>query len=200
VSEATGAAQPRRRVRGRPPSTRRVFLEAIGVCVVAGLLVGPVWFWLAPQFAVEMVGGALRPSGPVGESRFAADAWFAIISAAAGVLIALVLFTRHRHRPVATVAALAVAGLLGSAVAWRLGVLLGPDPITGALDDLAEGTRLEFPLGLGATGTLLAWPIASIATVIVMCLFSDDRTGQRSAAFGELDLSRGDRSEPWSLP
>jgi hypothetical protein len=199
VTEATGASQSPRRLRGRRPSTPRVFLEAIVVCVVAGLLVGLLWFLLAPEFAVEMVGGELRPSGPMGESRFAADAWFAIISGIAGVLITLVLFTRHRHRPVETMCALVIAGLAGSVVAWRLGVLLGPAPITGALDDLAEGTRLELPLGLGATGTLLAWPIGSVAAVIVMGLFGEDRSPRRSAP-AEADLSRGDRSEPWSLP
>jgi hypothetical protein len=197
VTEATGATQVPRRRRGRPPSTLRLFLEAIVVCVIVGLLVGLVWFSFAPQFSVEMVGGELRPSGPIGESRFAADAWFAIITGIAGVLIALVLFTRHRRRPVATMCALVVAGVAGSAVAWRLGVLLGPDPITTALDDLAEGSRLDFPLGLGATGTLLAWPIGSVAAVLIMCLLSEDRSARRSAPAGT-DLSRGDRSEPWS--
>ena len=168
-------------------------------CVVGGLLVGLLWYLFAPEFAVEMVGGQPRPSGPISESRFAADAWFAIISGIAGALVALVLFTRHRHRPVAVVCALVVAGVAGSAVAWRLGVLLGPDPINGALGDLAEGTRLELPLGLGATGTLLAWPIGSVAAVIVMCLLGQDRRPRRSAPTGP-GFSRDDRSEPWSLP
>jgi hypothetical protein len=199
VTEATGATQSPRRPHGRRPSTRRVFVEAIVGCVGTGLLVGLLWFLLAPEFAVEMVGGELRPSGPMGESRFAADAWFAILSGIAGVLIALVLFTRHRHRPVTTLCALVLAGMAGSAVAWRLGVALGPDPITVALNELPEGTRLDFPLGLGATGTLLAWPIGSVAAVVVMCLLGDYPSPRRSAPAG-LGLSPGDRSEPWSLP
>jgi hypothetical protein len=198
VSEATGEGQVRRRVRGRPPSARQVVIEALLVCVVAGLIVGLMWLLLAPQFAVEIVGGELRPAGPMGENQFGADAWFAVISGAAGVLIALVLFTRHRHRPIATVCALAAAGLVGSAVAWRLGVLLGPDPVTGA-EDMADGTRLDLPLDLRATGVLLAWPIASVATVVIMVLFGDDQNRWRPASQAG-NFSRVDRSEPWSLP
>jgi hypothetical protein len=135
----------------------------------------------------------------MGENQFGADAWFAVISGIAGVLIALVLFTRHRHRPVATVCALAAAGLVGSAVAWRLGVLIGRDPVTGALQDMADGTRLDLPLDLRASGVLLAWPIASVATVVVMSLLGDDQSrGRPTSQAG--NVSRVDRSEPWSLP
>lgn len=199
MSEANEADRVGRRVRGRPPSAGRIVIETIVVCIAAGLLVGVVWWLVAPQFAVEMVDGELRPSGPIGESRFAADAWFAIISGAAGVLIALVMFTRHRHRPVATVIALAAAGLAGSVVAWRLGVLLRPDQITGALGDIAEGTRLDFPLDLGATGVLFAWPIASLATVMLRCLLGSDQSRWRPARQAA-DLSPADRSGTWSLP
>jgi hypothetical protein len=199
VSEANGSSAVRRRNRGRPPTTRRVILETMLVCLATGLVVGLLWWLLAPQFTVEVVAGQLQPLEPVGESRFGADAWFAIISAVAGALIGWVLFTRHRYRPVVTVCALAVAGFLGSIVAWRLGVLLGPDPIQGALEDIADGTRLDFPLGLGATGMLLMWPIASVGSVVVMCLFGDDQSRWRAAS-GEPDLSRADRSVLWSLP
>jgi hypothetical protein len=174
-----------------------VFVEAIAVCLVAGVFVGLVWLWLAPQFTVEMVGGELRPSGPLGESRFAADAWFAIISGTAGVLTALVLATRHRDRPGATAGALATAGVVGSVVAWRLGVLLGPEPITTELDDLAEGAQLAFPLDLGATGMLLAWSIASLTTMMLMSLLGND-PNRHEPLPGEKDLSLDDRSEPWS--
>ncbi|HEX2360471.1 MAG TPA: hypothetical protein VHI11_00210 [Jiangellaceae bacterium] len=199
MSEANEADRVRRRVRGRPPSAGRVVVETITVCIAAGLLVGLVWWLIAPQFAVEMVDGELQPAGPMGESRFAADAWFAIISGAAGVLIAVVMFTRHRHRPIATVIALAAAGLAGSVVAWRLGMLLRPDRVTGALGDIAEGTRLDFPLDLGATGVLFAWPIASLATVMLWCLLGNEQSRWRPARRAA-DFSLADRSGPWSLP
>jgi hypothetical protein len=153
---------------------------------------------LAPRFAADVVAGELQPAGPLGESRFGADAWFAIISAPAGVLIALVLFTRHRHRPVLTVCALAAAGFIGSVVAWRLGILLGPDQVHDALVDVADGTRLDLPVGLGASGLLFCWPIAAVVTIIATCLLGDDQSRWRPAA-GESAVSRADRSEPWSL-
>jgi hypothetical protein len=169
------------------------------VCLATGLLVGVLWWLLAPPFAVEMVAGELQPSEPVGESRFGADAWFAMIAGVAGVLIALVIFTRHRHRPIATVCTLAVAGLFGSVVAWRLGVLLGPDPINGAPEDIADGTELVFPLSLGATGLLLMWPITAVGSVLLMCLLGNNQSRWRSAS-GARGLSRADRSVPSSPP
>jgi hypothetical protein len=175
VSEAIGTGEVRRRIRGRPPSTVRIVVETTVVCLATGALVGLLWWLLAPPNAVEVVAGQLQPAGPLGESRFAADAWFAIISATAGVLLALVLFTRHRHRPVLTVCALAAAGLAGSVVAWRLGILLGPDQVGDTLEGIADGTRLELALGLGATGMLVVWSIASVATVVVICLLGSSQ-------------------------
>ena len=198
MSEATDAVPVGRRARRRP-STRRVVTETVLLSLSAGVLVGLLWLLLAPKFAVEVIAGELQPVGPLGESRFGADAWFTLISGTVGVLIAFVMFTRHRHRPVVTVCALAAAGLAGSVVGWRLGMLLSPDPIAGTLDDLAEGTRLDFPLDLGATGLLFGWPIAGVTTVVVMCLLDHDRSGWRPSA-DEPDLSRADRSAPWSLP
>ena len=199
MSEATDAVPVGRRVRRRAPSTSRVVAETVLFSLAAGVLVGLLWLMLAPKFSVEVIAGELHPVGPLGESRFGADAWFTVLSGTVGVLIAFVMFTRHRHRPVVTVCALAAAGLAGSVVGWRLGMLLGPDPIAGTLDDLADGTRLDFPLDLGATGLLFGWPIAGVTTVFVLCLLDHDRSGRRSSA-DEPDLSRADRSAPWSLP
>jgi hypothetical protein len=169
------------------------------ISLAAGVLVGLFWWLLAPMFAVEVIAGELRPIGPVGENRFGADAWFTIVSCIAGVLVALVMFMRHLCRPVVTVCALAAAGLAGSVVGWRLGVLLGPEPIAGALEDITDGTRIDFPLDLGATGLLFGWPIAAVATVAVMCLLGHDQGRLRSTG-DEPDLSRADQSAPWSLP
>jgi hypothetical protein len=198
VSEATGAGEVRRRVRGRPPSARRIVVETTVVCLVTGLLAGVSWWLLAPRFTVEVGAGELQPAGPFGESRFGADALFAIICALVGVLIALVLFTRHRHHPVLTACALVAAGVAGSIVAWRLGLLLGAGQGAEALDDMADGTRLELPLGLGATGVLFGWPVASVITVIAISLFGNDQNLGRPA--GEAEVNRAGRSAPWSLP
>lgn len=199
MSEASSAARVRWRIRGRPPSTLRVVAETVVISLTAGVLVGLLWWLLAPTFAVEVIAGELRPIGPVGENRFGADAWFTILSCIAGVLVALVMFLRHLRRPVVTVCALAAAGLAGSAVGWRLGVLLGPEPIAGALEDITDGTRIDFPLDLGATGLLFGWPIAAVATVAVICLLGHDQSRLRSTG-DEPDLSRADQSAPWSLP
>ena len=195
----TDAGNVRSRKRGRAPSAAHVVLVTVVICLAAGLVVGVLWWLFAPQFSVQMVGGQLQPLEPVGESRFGADAWFSIISGAAGVLIALVVFTRYRQHPVTTVGAVAAGGLLGSVVAWRLGVLLGPDPIEGALEDIADGTRLGFPLDLGATGALFAWPVAALVTVVLICLLGNDE-GRWRPGSEEPNLSRADRSVPWSLP
>lgn len=198
MSDPAGPGAAHRRERRHPPTTRRVAVEAVLVCVGAGLLVGVLWRLLAPEIVIEIVDGQPRPSGPLGESQFGADAWFALLAAAAGVLTAVVQLARHRHRPVAVVCSFTVGAVVGSLVAWRFGVLLGPDQIDVPLDQLAEGARRVLPLDLRATGVLLAWPIAGVAALLVLCLLGNDVGWWRSAAPPDSDLSRAGRSGPWS--
>ena len=57
-----------------------------------------------------------------------------------------------------------MGGLLGSLVAWRLGVLLGPPAISDSAAGLANQARFDGPLEISAMGVLLAWSTAAVVT------------------------------------
>ncbi|MER6982705.1 AAA family ATPase, partial [Streptomyces carpinensis] len=59
--------------------------------------------------------------------------------------------------------ALGVGGLLGSLLAWRLGVWLGPQQdVIAHAKAVGKGATFSAPLKLGAKGALLAWPVAAL--------------------------------------
>jgi hypothetical protein len=62
---------------------------------------------------------------------------------------------------------LAVGGTLGALIAWRLGVFLGRVDLDTALNRPA-GTIVRGPLGLGAKGMLVVYPVVAVATWLVV--------------------------------
>jgi hypothetical protein len=149
----------------------RVTSQLTITALVLGLVVGVLWVWLAPDvllrggaddaFLDELQGGRI----------FARNGWFAVLAGAAGVVVAFVGWFRHRDTPVPLLVGLAISGLLGSVVAWRLGVAVGPDSLAAQREALGGDQPLQAPLRIDAPGVLFAWSVLSIATVFVLALF-----------------------------
>jgi len=137
-----------------------------------GALMGLVWERVAPK-AHWMVQGGGAVLSEVEQSDFvAADGWFAVLGAAAGLLCGTIAFVLFRGRTRALPIGLAAGGILASLVAWRLGQALGPGPIDshrGAPD----GSTFDGPLDLRADGVLLSWPIAALLAVLVLTVIFD---------------------------
>lgn len=136
------------------------------VCsVLVALPVGLAWWLLAPLTLVEKRSdGLYRVGGEGDESAVAADGWFAAITLAAGIMVALVVYLRTRPGRVVPLVALVVGGVLGSLAAWRLGHLLGPGSLQATAAGLPVGSRFRGPLDVSAYGVLLAWPMATVIT------------------------------------
>jgi hypothetical protein len=135
---------------------------------LGGVLLGLLWWWLAPQ--VPLVGGLDEQGNWVvylkdteGEQAVGVDGTFTLLALAFGAVSALAVFLVRRRGGVPLVVALTVGGLLGSLLAWRLGVWLGPaqDVVTHA-KDVGKGVTFSAPLKLGAKGALLAWSLAAL--------------------------------------
>lgn len=139
-----------------------------GCLLASGALVAVVWWLVAPLPRLEVHADGVFFAPTNGEYAVAADGWFAVCTATAGLVAALVVFARARRARVGAVVGLALGGLLGSIVAWRLGVLLGPGDALDTARGLPAGSRFNGPLKLSALGVLFSWPIASVVAYFAL--------------------------------
>ncbi|MFE9770194.1 AAA family ATPase [Streptomyces sp. NPDC005931] len=151
---------------GMKTEVREAVVAAV-VVALGGLVLGALWWWLAPR--VPLVGEVSGDNWVVylkdteGEQAVGVDGTFTLLALAFGAVSALVAFLVRRRGGVPLVVALAVGGLLGSLLAWRLGVWLGPaQDVIAHAKDVGKGVTFDAPLKLGAKGALLAWPVSAL--------------------------------------
>ncbi|MFE2375815.1 hypothetical protein [Streptomyces sp. NPDC059398] len=167
------SATPRARggARGGPPpppgpGLRTELVQAAVVALlvaVAGVLLGVLWMWLAPRVPLISDGKAVYLKDSEGEQAIGGDGTFALLGLAFGVVSAAAVFLFRKRGGVPLVLALAVGGLLGSLLAWRVGIWLGPSQdVVAAAKHAGKGVTFDAPLKLAAKGALLAWPVAAM--------------------------------------
>ncbi len=151
---------------GMLTEVRQAAVTAV-VVAVFGALLGVLWWKLAPS--VPLVGDVVDDSWVVylkdseGEQAIGVDGTFTLLALAFGALSAVVVFLLRRRGGVPLVVALGAGGLLGSLLAWRLGVWLGPaQDVIAHAKDVGKGVTFSAPLKLGAKGALLAWSLAAL--------------------------------------
>ncbi|MET7699124.1 AAA family ATPase [Streptomyces sp. NPDC005485] len=151
---------------GMKTEVREAAVITVGVAL-GGVLLGLLWWWLAPH--VPLVGGVVDKSWVVylkdteGEQAIGVDGTFTLLALAFGAVSAAVVFLVRRRGGVPLVAALAVGGLLGSLLAWRLGIWLGPSHnVIAHAKQVGKGVTFSAPLKLGAKGALLAWSVGGL--------------------------------------
>ncbi|MDN3020875.1 AAA family ATPase [Streptomyces sp. S.PB5] len=151
---------------GMKTELREAAVVAVAVAL-GGVLLGVLWWWLAPS--VPLVGDVVDKSWVVylgdseGEQAVGVDGTFTLLALAFGFLSALVVFLVRRRGGVPLVVALGVGGLLGSLLAWRVGVWLGPaQDVIAHAKSVGKGVTFSAPLKLGAKGALLAWSLAGL--------------------------------------
>jgi hypothetical protein len=138
---------------------RTELLEAVLVTVavaVLGALLGVLWWWLAPH--VPLVGDVDEQGSWVvylkdseGEQAVGVDGTFTLLALAFGFVSALVVFLWRRRGGVPLVVGLAVGGVLGSLLAWRVGTWLGPSSdVLAHAKAVGKGVTFSAPLKLGA--------------------------------------------------
>ncbi|MEV6837396.1 AAA family ATPase [Streptomyces sp. NPDC051133] len=152
------------------PGMKTELREAAVITVavaLSGVLLGLLWWWLAPH--VPLVGDEVDKSWVVylkdseGEQAIGVDGTFTLLALAFGLVSAVAVFLLRRRGGVPLVVALGVGGLLGSLLAWRLGVWLGPESdVLAHAKAVGKGVTFPAPLKLSAKGALLAWPLAGL--------------------------------------
>ncbi|MFF6801571.1 DUF2567 domain-containing protein [Streptomyces sp. NPDC012616] len=151
---------------GMKTELREAAVITAGVALT-GVLLGLLWVWLAPK--VPLVGELSDGSWVVyfkdteGEQAIGVDGTFTLLALACGAVSAAAVFVWRRRGGVPLVVALGVGGLLGSLLAWRLGVWLGPDSdVIAHAQAAGKGVTFSAPLKLGAKGALLTWSLAAM--------------------------------------
>nr|WP_168508174.1 AAA family ATPase [Streptomyces sp. S1D4-11]QIY95318.1 AAA family ATPase [Streptomyces sp. S1D4-11] len=148
------------------PGMKTEVLEAAVVTVavvLAGVLLGVLWWWLAPHVPLIADDSAVYLKDTEGEQAIGVDGTFTLLALAFGAVSAVVVFLVRRRGGVPLVVALAVGGVLGSLLAWRIGIWLGPTQnVVAHAKHVGKGVTFSAPLKLGAKGALLAWSLAAL--------------------------------------
>ncbi|MHB9862501.1 AAA family ATPase [Streptomyces sp. YIM S03343] len=164
----TGCPAPVHPDTGPGMKTEVLAAAVIAVAVaLSGVLLGLLWWWLAPH--VPLVGDVVDKNWVVylkdseGEQAIGVDGTFILLALAFGAVSALVVFLVRRRGGVPLVIGLAVGGLLGSLLAWRLGVWLGPtQDVIAHAKQAGKGETFSAPLKLNSKWAApLAWPLAA---------------------------------------
>ncbi|MEU0336782.1 AAA family ATPase [Streptomyces sp. NPDC006193] len=152
------------------PGMKTEIREAAVITVataLGGVLLGLLWWWLAPH--VPLVGDEAGGNWVVyfkdseGEQAVGVDGTFTLLGLAFGAVSAAAVFLLRRRGGVPLVVALGLGGLLGSLLAWRLGVWLGPESdVLAHARAVGDGVTFPAPLKLSAKGALLAWPLGGL--------------------------------------
>jgi DivIVA domain-containing protein len=142
-----------------------------------------------PQF--QVVGGRVLSSEIDVESAIAADGWFAICAAVAGIVSAVVVFAVVRAARISALVGLTLGGLLASVVAWRVGVALGPGSVREAAAGLKDGASFSGPLRLSAFGVIFAWPLTAVIAYFALAAGLD--TSRRADPSTSISSTEGAR-------
>ncbi len=168
--------QPPRRLAG-------AIMAGVSVAVVTAVLgagVGWLWAEVAPRIAVVKGDGGFYYADPEPEQAVAADGWFVILGAIAGILLAVAAWhVLRRYRGPAIMAGLAVGSLAGAMIAWWVGYKIGMAQFAAVRDTAAMGARVNAPLGLRITDldpdrALLSVPngVAAIQALVAVGVYT----------------------------
>ncbi|MDO5751688.1 hypothetical protein [Arthrobacter sp.] len=145
--------------------------RGLGVSAIAGAIGGIVWWLAAPT-------GAFYGDGKDYATWFPRDATLAVILVLAGAATAVIALraerTRRRKGDGAAVPAgafvlvLAVCGLVGSVIAWRMGVFAGD--LFGNPPSPLPNPSMVFSLRSGSV--LLLWPLVSVLIVFLRTMYA----------------------------
>ena len=160
----------------------KVAAAVVGILVLAGVVAGAVWWWVAPQPTYRVAADGLYLVGDQPQEYVAADGWFALITALIGAGAGLLAWLRVRRAGLGVVIGLFVGGLAGAAVAAGVGLFLGrSDPYAAPLDSVTQG-----PLELRAWGVLLveAGVALSVWLLLDLLVLRDERPSPPPDAAG----------------
>jgi hypothetical protein len=141
----------------------RIGVAATLVIAVLGIPAGLLWTAVAPRTTYVIAGGQAILGDPESQTLIAADGWFAVLTAAAGVLCGVVAYVlAGRLREIGLLAALGVGGTAAGLIAWWVGSLIGRSSFQHQIRTAHDGTTAKSALDLHAAGVVIAWPLIAV--------------------------------------
>ncbi|MCW2860868.1 MAG: hypothetical protein JWP48_2576 [Actinoallomurus sp.] len=161
----------------------RIGVAATLVIAVLGVPAGLLWTTVAPRTTYVIAGGKALLGDPESQTLIAADGWFAVLTAAAGVLCGIVAYVlAGRLREFGLLAALGVGGTAAGLLAWWVGRLIGLSSFQHQVRTAHDGTTAKGALGLHAGGVVIAWPLLALVVFGLLEALDVARRESRSAA------------------
>lgn len=156
--------------------------------MLLGLVVGLIWWLLAPTGPVVLLQGGALLSQTDPEQGATQDGVLVLLGAGAGLVCGVLAAMRPGESPTRR-SLLVVAGCaLGSVLAVGVGALLGPASVASQLAAGATPSQgLVSPLTAHSTGVLLVWPAVA---ALVMC------AGHLAAAWTGSSRARAETPSP----
>ena len=139
-----------------------MFVRLTTASTALGVVMGVAWWALTPPTRLQKRSTGVFVVDQARETAVAADGWFAVCALTAGVLVGFLVAVLGRGDRLAQLLGITAGGLLGSLVAWRVGVALGPDAVADQVRSLRTGARFQGPLRLSALGVLMMWPTSAV--------------------------------------
>jgi hypothetical protein len=141
----------------------RIGVAATLVIAVLGVPAGLLWTTVAPRTTYVIAGGKAFLGDPESQTLIAADGWFAVLTALAGLLCGVVAYLlAGRLREIGLLAALAAGGTAAGLIAWWVGSLIGRSSFQHQVRTAHDGTTAKSALDLHAAGVVIAWPLVAI--------------------------------------
>lgn len=144
-----------------PPADARALLASLAAAIVAGV----AWALLTPQ-AVGIEQPEYYYALGDAESVGRQDGTFMLITAVFGAAHGAWLAKAVSARPVTRVLMAAVAGIMGAATTWLVGMgVAAAIPLHGDAAELVTDERIvKIPLTIHAFGVLVIWPMVAMFT------------------------------------
>lgn len=151
--------------------SREIVIACFTTCFVAvlGAGAGLLWHAVAPKMSVAAL---VAESGATFHPQIGADAWFLLIGALGGVVATALTLLVTRPEGVGLAVGLGLGGTLAAVIADRVGFLSDHQSVVSALHALGAHHLdpmfvSEVDFRVRAVGVLMAWPIASLALLMI---------------------------------
>lgn len=161
----------------------RIGVAATLVIAVLGVPAGLLWTTVAPRTTYVIAGGKALLGDPESQTWIAADGWFAVLTASAGLLCGVIAYIlAGRLREVGLLASLGVGGASAGLIAWWVGSMIGRSSFQHEVRTARDGTTARGALDLHAAGVVIAWPLVALVVFGLLEALDVARRESRTAA------------------